>query len=215
MKSRSLLSIVTIILCIGCQQPETKKPFDLGKVENGIYVNSFFDFEMAIPENWIIQTQEEMDYIQDLGQEMVAGDNEKLKNAIKAAEETTANLLVVFQYKIDSLVDYNPSLMIVSENVKKALVIRNGETYLKQARKILEKSGFQYDYIDNTFEKQTIGKKVFYLMNASVNVSGYTINQVYYSTVINGYALSIIISYASEEQKQVLLASVNSSVFKG
>ncbi|PKP29335.1 MAG: hypothetical protein CVU01_00475 [Bacteroidetes bacterium HGW-Bacteroidetes-18] len=205
--------VLLTVLTLSCNSNSNPKDFDYGKVENNKYHNSFFKFEMDLPSNWVVQTKEQTDNITKMGQELVAGDDENMKAVIKASEINSANLLTIFKYEVGTPVEYNPNFSLIAENLKNAPGIKTGSDYLFQSRRILEQSQVQYDQIDQEFKKEMINNKEFYLMNASINYMGLSIKQVYYSTIQNGFCLSIVISFIDDEQKMDLDKIINSLKF--
>lgn len=188
--------------------------FDYGHVENGIYQNDYFYFNIKLPVDWVVQSKEQTDNIANTGKKLFAGDDENMKAVIKAYEINIANLLDVFQYELGSAVEYNPNIMIVAESVKNIPGIKNGSDYLFQARRMIQQGQFKYDYLSEKFDNETINETDFYKMDARLNYMGLEIKQMYYSTVLKGFSFNVIISYISDEQKEILLESVNSMVFK-
>ncbi len=71
----------------------------------------------------------------------------------------------------------------------------------------------QYSGVDDQFKEVSLGNKKFYSMNATISTSGIALTQTYYSTVVQGFALSIIISYMDEEQHQELLKALSTLSF--
>jgi len=210
-----LFTIVSVtFLIIACKNQIKIKEFDYGRVENMKYLNSYFDFEMSIPEKWIIQSKEQKDELKEKGNKLVSGDNEKMKSLLKASEINSAFLFSANQYELGSPVEYNPSIGIVAENTKNFPGIKSGSDYLFQLRKLLKQSQFKYDYIDSVFVKETINQTDFYKMNCDLNYMGITIKQTYYSTILKGFSFGIIISYNNEQQKSDLLKAINSMKFK-
>lgn len=214
MKTPITAVLLLTILISGCKVENTLDNFDYGKVEGSKYVNSYFDLEMDVPADWFVQSQEQMENITKAGKDMVAGDDERMKAIVKASDVNTANLLGVFQHEYGSAVEFNPNYLVVAENIKAAPGIRTGSDYLFQSRRLLTQSQFQYDRIDETFEKETINGTDFYKMNAEVSLMGITIRQIYYSTILKGFSFNVIISYSSDEQKDALLKVINSMTFK-
>ena len=211
----NLIGLVLLaVLTFSCNSNSKPKDFDYGHVENNKYLNSFFGLELALPSDWVVQTKEQTDNLAKKGQELVAGDDKNMKAAIKVAEVNTANLLAVFKHEVGAAVDYNPSFMLVAENLQNAPGIKTGSDYLFQAKKILQQSQVQYDYIDDVFKKEMINNQEFYLMNCSIKYMGLTINQIYYSTIQNGFSIGAIISYIDDEQKNELGKIVKSMEFK-
>jgi hypothetical protein len=197
--------------CNSNSQPDN---FDYGHVENGKYVNDYFDCNIKLPEAWVVQSKEQTENLANTGRKLVVGDDDKMQAALKASEINTANLLAVFQYELGSAVEYNPNIMIVAESVKNAPGIKNGSDYLFQAKRVIQQGQFKYDYLSETFENEKINGTEFYKMDAQLNYMGLEIKQIYYSTVLKGFSFNLIISYNSEEQKEILLTSINSMIFK-
>lgn len=214
MKTPITAILLLTILISGCKVENTPDNFDYGKVEGNKYVNSYFDLEMDVPADWFVQSQEQMENITKVGKDMVAGDDENMKAIVKASDVNTANLLGVFQHEYGSAVQFNPNFLVVAENVKAAPGMRTGSDYLFQSRRLLTQSQFQYDRIDETFEKETINGTDFYKMKAEVSLMGITIRQIYYSTILKDFSFNVIISYSSDEQKDALLKVINSMTFK-
>jgi hypothetical protein len=215
---KTILSISGLIffyiIITGCDAQENLSNFDYGTTEENIYSNSFFDFTMTLPADWVLQSVEETENIMEEGRKLVAGDDKNLESVLKAAEINTANLLVIYQYEMGAAVDYNPSLMLMAENLRNAPGIKNGADYLFHARKFLSQGQIQYDHLDEEFEKVDINGMTFHLMNTNINYMGYDIKQKYYSTVLNGFSLNMIITYVYDDQKSELEQSINSLTFE-
>ena len=207
-----MMALLCIILITSNCKNQVEN-FDYGKVENGIYINDYFKFNIKLPTDWIIQSKEQTEYISNLGKEVIAGDDENMKAVLKASEINVANLLAAFQHELGSAVDYNPSIMIIAENIKSSPGLKNGSDYLFHARKLMQQGQLKYDYLSNEFMKESYSNTDFYIMDANVNYMENEIKQKYYSTVLKGFCLNIIISYITEDQKEILLNTINSIKF--
>ena len=187
--------------------------FDYGHVENNKYFNSFFDLEILLPQDWVVQSKEKSEEIAKLGKDIAVGDDNNLKAEIEASEINSANLLAVFEYEVGAAVDYNPSFVLVAENLINAPGVKNGSDYLFQTRKLLKQSQMHYAYIDEEFEREVINDQEFYSMNCQIEYMGFHIYQKYFSTIQNGFCISAIISFVDEEQKNDLEQIVKAIVF--
>lgn len=209
--------IFLFTLCIGlfynCKNNFGVKGFDYGSVENSTYKNSYFNFEMNLPPTWVVQSKEQTEMIVETGKKIAAGDNENLKTMIKASEVNSAYLLTVFKHELGTAVPYNPNIMILAENLKMSPGVKKGNDYLYHASRILKQSQVNYNHIDSTFDKLNFDNKEFYIMNAILNHPNLELKQSYYTTIINGFALSFVISYASDEQKKELNSILESIKF--
>ncbi len=142
---KGLFAIALLFIClVSCNNTGKPVDFDYGHVENGIYSNTYFDVSINLPQNWVVQSQEQTDKMVEQGSDLIAGEDENMKTVLKASEVNVANLLSAFQYEYGSAVDYNPSIVINSENIKNFPGIKNGADYLFQAKKLLEQGQFQY-----------------------------------------------------------------------
>ena len=199
-----LLTVLTFAACKNTPIAE-EQGFEYGSVKDGRYTNKYFDIQMKVPQGWDVQSQKENDALMDEGKDMVAGDNVKMKAAIKAAEINTANLFTIFKQKPGSnTTEFNPSIMLMAENLKNAPGVRSGDAYLTQSRKVLTSGSMKYDSIDETFEKRMINGWEFYTMNVAINYNGVPVKQTYLATVKDGFAIGLIYSYGDDAQKAEL-----------
>ncbi len=211
----NFIGFVSLILIISsCNQNGKPKNFDYGHTENCKYVNSFFGLDILLPESWVVQSKEQNKNLAEEGKKVIAGNNKKLKATLDASDINTANLLTVFEFKVDSTVEYNPSFMLVAENVKVFSDIKTGKDYLKEAKKLFDKSQIKYTSIDNEIKKEVIKNHEYYTLGCTFDYKELTIQQKYYSTVVNGFCLSAIVSYQNEDQENILNGIINSISFK-
>ncbi len=197
--------LVACLFFIDCSNTQNKFPknFDYGKVENGTYTNQYFNLEVPINPNWIIQNKEQVNNIIEKGSKLVANNNKNTKALIDASKINTAYLLTMFKYEVGAAVNYNPSLIIVAENIKDTPGIKRGSDYLFHTKNILEQAQIKYNFEKEIYEKQ-IGNSSFDVMESTIDVIGKTITQDYISAIKNGFSLSFIISYLNEDEKKEL-----------
>jgi hypothetical protein len=65
-----------------------------------------------------------------------------------------------------------------------------------------------YSFEREVFEKK-IGNSLFYVLETRLDHIGEIISQEYISTVKNGFTLSFIITYSTEEEKNELYEVIN------
>ena len=186
--------------------------FDYGHIEDGKYVNSFFKFEITLPDGWVVQSQEQMDNLTEKGTELAFGENKFKKAVVKASLINTANLLQAFQYELGAPVDFNPNISIVAENISNTPGIKTGGDYLFHLRKMLKESLLDVEHVDENFEKETIGGRTdFYKMKVTINYLQKA-NQIVYATISNGFSLCIVIT-SNDEVQQQMLKTINTIKF--
>ncbi|XOV67444.1 MAG: hypothetical protein ACFHU9_17655 [Fluviicola sp.] len=219
------LSIVcALFLLIGCQGKKNNNPdkrlqdkevpdnFDIGEMKDGTFTNKFFDFSFQYNEEWDIQTQEELEELMDLGSEMVSGGDQSVKASMEASKVRSAQHFGAYKYEYGSLVDYNPSIMIISENIKGADIVY-GDEYLEILREMWPNMQTDIRQI-GTIQETNLGGKKFAVMEAEMKVYGIPVRQKYYCYVMKGFALGIITSFVDQDQEDEMSQVIRSLRFK-
>lgn len=187
--------------------------FDYGNIDGRTYSNQFFHCKLTVPEHWHVQTKTQNEELMQKGAEIVAGDNEHLKEVLDENLIRVANLLSVFKYKVGSNLSFNANIVMIAENIKLAPSIKNGKDYLKESKKLLEKSELKYDYVSDEMELLNLGGKSFYAMHANKKIESSQINQIYFASIIRGFALTFVITYQNETDQEILSNILNSLEF--
>lgn len=205
--------LLLVLFTLNCNTNKEPISFDYGKVEDNVYSNDYFGVMVELPSNWIVQSREQTEKIAEMGQEMIAGDDEKLNATIKASEINTANLLVVFRNELGAAVDFNPNFSLVAENLINTPSLKTGYDYLFHTRNLMKNGQFKFDYISEEFISEKIDGIEFYKMETRVRLMDIEVKQIYYSTAIKGFSFNIIISYNSDEEKEILISSLKTMKF--
>jgi phosphomevalonate kinase len=183
--------------------------FDYGKIENGVYNNNYFQFKIPVPENWAVQTREQVQQLQKQDGEAVSTNNSELRSTIKAADVQAAILLTVLKTKPEnSLNEFNSSFIILAENVGNT-VMKAGKDYLEHAKEIMKQSNLSYQFAPEYYSEK-IGNRKFDAMNITLD----SVQRTYYSMINRNFALSLIISYRDDQQKQELKNVINKIRFR-
>lgn len=209
--AQCMCGMLLIGLVFSCDnQKGLPESFDYGRVENGVYKNDFFRCKIRLPKDWVVQSQEQSDEMMESGNELLSGDDEDLQKQLKATEINVANMLSVFEVEVGSTLDFNPSMMIVAENVKAASSIKTGADYLKVARKLIERTELNYEISSDEYEKVEISGTDFYKLEAKLAGENGYVTQNYYATISKGFCFLVIVSFDSDEDKETLQKSLNS-----
>ncbi|TGL57684.1 hypothetical protein [Leptospira sarikeiensis] len=169
--------------------------------KNKVFRNELFGLEVDILDKWVIQSAEQIDSLREKGTDIVAGDDQRKRDQIKASAQSSMNLLTVFQYPIGTVADFNASYTIVAENLAPFPGVKTEAEYLSSVKFILSKAQVVYEFPEPDFKKEILGGKDFYTLNAIVKYGFYEIKQKYYTRISNGFVLSFIISYMHDSQK--------------
>lgn len=188
----------------GVSQPDSvSTQFDYGRVEGNTYKNDFFDVTITFDSTWVIQNKSLMKQLSKVGREQIAGNDQRLKRMLKAAEVNTANLFSIFKHEVGAPVKFNSSFMVMAENIKNFPGIKSGEDYLFHVKNLLKRSQLKYTF-DKEVHLRKIDSKDFWVLEASAQYLGMTITQEYLTSLYKGFTFSIIISYVSQEDKLTL-----------
>ena len=209
---RIFLFSVLLFALVGCKEAE--KNFDYGKIENGVYTNDYFDFNIPVPQNWDVRNDEQVQQLQKKGSGLISGNNKELEAKIDEADVNTVVLLTVFKNKEDTTaVKFNPSFILLCENLQGSPDIKKGKDYLDHAKYLMQQSKMPYQFTPEYFTEK-VGNKEFDRMDAVLDGQMGGIQQSYYSIIDKGYALSIIISFVDADQKIELKGIINKIKFK-
>ena len=208
-----ILIIVCFSLVFSCKK-EKKMPenFDYGRIQDTVYYNQFFKFEIPFYAHWNLQNKQEMEEVYGVGKEYLLDGNEDFKKILDVNDVNIAQLFMLFKYDLSSLDynEFNPSILINCENSNSFPGIATEEDYLTQAIKLLEKANLDYEISEHT--KAFIDGVNFVKLN--MKSVDFEINQEYYVSIINGFALGIIISYTNEDDKKKIHQLLDKIDFK-
>jgi hypothetical protein len=206
--------VFSLLLFAWVRCKEAEKNFDYGKIENGVYTNDYFDFNIPVPQNWDVRNDEQVQQLQKKGSGLISGNNKELEAKIDQADVNTVVLLTVFKNKEDTTaVKFNPSFILLCENLQGSPDIKKGKDYLDHAKYLMQQSKMPYQFTPEYFTEK-VGNKEFDRMDAVLDGQMGGIQQSYYSIIDKGYALSIIISFVDADQKIELKGIINKIKFK-
>lgn len=203
----NLRFILLLAFCSTFAMASAQKKLTYGETSKGVYTNKFFGLKLNFNEKWVVKSREELEALTDKGKELIKSKNEDLGDIIDLSEKSSAYLLYLSEFETGAPVDYNPSFLVLSENLKAAPGIKNGAAYLYHTKNLLKQTNMGFTFPEN--EKDQING--FDVMQAELTYLGTTVTQLYFCKVIDGYALCFVGSYKTDEQKQQILAFVNSA----
>ena len=135
---------------------------DTGSSSAGSYRNEYFDFSISFPNEWAIASQETQDQIMDLGTEIVSESNPELIEAAAESLENTYQLLMLSADSFDSSnLSFNPSLIIMAENIAEAPHIVSGADYLAEHQAILSQTDLPYQMIGTPYSVELDGQTFY------------------------------------------------------
>ncbi len=201
MKSFTLIAAFFLLITSCKQFTGIPDDFDYGKIENNIYSNKFFGFNMPVQNGWEALNKSYMDSLRAEGLKEIADGNSELEKSFESSEIKTANLISII--KTDTIIfqPYSANISLVAENLKLAIHIKDGKSYLETAKEFMVNSGIDIKFVGPITDYE-IGEKKFYTMEIVNDYSGMEVHQDFYATIINGFGLSFVGSWVNDEQRE-------------
>jgi hypothetical protein len=207
MRGTHLIQKLPIILLFallagGCTKKASDE-IDFGTIDNSVYHNNYFELNVPLPKDWSVQDQSEQRRMMKAGAKLVTGDDKNMQAMVKANELQSVNLFAIFEHPVGSPVPYNPSIISIAENVRSAPGIERGRDYHYQAKKVLQSGQLEVTFPKDIYTQQ-VGGVDFDVMETQITARGTVIKQKYYATIIKGYALCFVASFATEDEDTAL-----------
>jgi hypothetical protein len=193
-----LALVMMIVFALATACGGKSKEVSLGVTESGSYTNDYFGVSLSFPKEWTFQSAEQMMKLMSAGKDVVAGNDESKKKALDLAQTKTLNLLTASKFPLDSGKP-GPSIVSVAEKVSLLQGVKNGKDYLEASKKLLTESKLPYTFQE--IKSIKVGGKDMDVMQASIKSGTTVVTQDYYSTIIDGYAFSFILSYVDDSSK--------------
>jgi hypothetical protein len=210
-RSMYVFSIMVTTLFLSCAQNSADE-IDFGTVQDSVYRSEYFGLTVTMPADWSLQDQETLKALSETGGRVLAGDDKNLAAMIKASELKSVHLFAAFKHPVGSPVLFNPSISCVAERVAHLPGIDEGADYLYHTRRLLQAGQMEYIF-PSEISEASLGGFGFGLLSSELSMAGTTIRQDFYSRVMKGYALSIIVSYTTDEEYSTLRNVLDSVSF--
>jgi hypothetical protein len=197
---KSITKAVYIILLVAVSSCNTTKSnnFDWGYVIDGNYQNKFFGIDWPIPENW--------DYDDTYAQLWTKANNMEIQRLAESSYESKMRIKMLPEQVKESVVfrlskfkpetaGNNPTIIVYTENfaTMDGANVQDMEDYVAESIKQVGDNP-QMTLDSEDYETDRIGGTKFYKLTASVKDNDRTVLQHYYSTEINGFGLTFILS---------------------
>jgi hypothetical protein len=102
--------------------------------------------------------------------------------------------------------------MSLAENVQDLPGIKRGSDYHFHAKQLMQSGALDISFPKDIYT-QSLGGIDFDIMEAEIHVRGIVVRQKYYATIMKGYAVSIIISFTTDEDEASLQKIVDTLKF--
>lgn len=198
---------ITLILCslplfawVACNRSASNnQTFDYGTYTDGRYTNPFFNLEIDVPPHWNVFSQ-----VQNAGLMKSEGKPQV------ASKVKTALLLTAAQFQEQHANDtaFNPNLLLLAENLGNNRRIQTPSDYLKITRHALQQNPAPKVFpFHHTYPEELIHGITFVrlrVVNQATSEGTPEFTQDYFATLHRGFALTYILTYRTERQRQAL-----------
>jgi hypothetical protein len=182
---------------------------DSGRVVEGVYANDFLGFRYTVPKGWTVHGEETQKAIMEAGKEVTAGEDETRKRVIEAAAKRTFQLLTVFEYPLGTPNKTNRGIQVMAENTSFAPGIQTGKDYLQVMEKNIAMGQIHFEFEGEPSE-ETLDGIDFYRHYGHFQINGRAVHEIFYATMLKGYAVCFVFSGTSKEAVQDSAKSVGS-----
>lgn len=196
------------ILISACKTTEVKsgnvadievKNVDINQGEEKSFFSSQFRINLSVPSSWSVSGKETIDAVADIGGKIISGDDEIKKILHEESKKRTENIFLISQYEVGTPVQFNPSIVSVSENIALAPGIKSGKDYLYHVEQLLLGSAANYSIVEH-YKPTIISSYSFDAFKAKTTINGTSFYQDYYATKAGKSVLSFIITYSNQEE---------------
>ena len=216
MKPRNLCTVALLLLaCLmasNCILPKPEK-VDPGVIEGSTYSNKYFKLTLTIPEKWLAHSSDETSPLRKQGAELIAGDNKRMKDNIEAGEASMVQLVSCSRYPLGDKVAFNPSFQCNAEKLGILSGVSTSDDYIANFRKVIAQGQGQLKYQVGDTYTESLGGTKFSAVDARATMGQFSLNQKLCVAIMRGYALSFIITYASEDDLATLSDVLKSVTF--
>jgi hypothetical protein len=188
------------------------KKLDYGKLEGSIYTNDFFNMQLTVPPQWVVNGDEVKKRMLATGQEIVKSDDARTERAIKNAADRTFQLLTLSRVAMGTA-PLNSSFTCVAEEIPESTGVTQGDQYLNKM-----KESFKYSSLPLRVERDTysemIGGTQFFGLSVVAKIGTLEVPQTYHAYVTHGYALLFIGTLFNEQDRKTIDGIIGSVRFK-
>ena len=207
-----LIALIAVILVPWLTIGQKVSAPDDASIKDHVYSNRFFNFTYTYPQNWVVHGEPTNQHLREVGKQRITTSGALTAEESDLALKNTFQLLTVFQHALGTPgLHFNPSVMVVAEDVRFAPGIKDGRTYFEYVRPLVQKSGGQL------VQPQPIEMKVsgrsYFRHDIILTVNGQQVHQAMVVGVEKGYILAFVFTSDDPSRVSDLVQSLNSVRF--
>jgi hypothetical protein len=197
-------------LAASCDRAPKEKAYAEAISENAVRSEKF-GITAKRPKDWFVLSEEMQDAIVDQGAKVATSGNDAVAGAVEAGMARTTQIFGIFKHEPGSLVEFNPNVLAIAENVKIAPGVKTGSDYFYHFKKLAAQTNVQYDFKEETAVK--IGGRDFARLDLTMTVAGQSADQSYYAARMGDEMILFIQSYKTDAERAETDAVIQSIKF--
>lgn len=194
-------------------ESNSPNPFDRvdfrGKVENSIYTNDFLGFSFKIPENWVIESEDESAFAQEKGFELMSKGNEISKRTEEVVKKNVRHLIGIAKGKLGTPDNTNLNIFVERLPLKSI----SPDVYAKISMANIKESLNNIESVGE-IKKRNISGKEFAVFEVVVNLNNQKAKIQVLTTIIKGVSLGLVFTNSSEKDLEILDKIIQSITIK-
>ena len=183
-----------------------------GEIVGNTYTNKIYNFEITLPENWILPGEEFEKIAREQGinlnMETPKATDPKIQPKLNQMKNNISVLFNAFKY--ESGTDKNAFLRVSVEDLQDLPQVKDAVDYFDLMRETYKNIKLPADFKYSETQAERLGKWQFGFLDTS-NKAG---KKRMYATVRNGYALMLTLTYKSEEDLAALKSVLAAGNFR-
>ena len=165
-----------------------------------VFRNELFDLSVTKLDDWYAQSTKELLQHHEMSVNILADDNSYLQAVIRESLQASLPLFGFYRYASGTPTSKNAIIRGIAENISLSPGIKKGCDYLYHVKQLMTQSHIGLNFSDECLTKNINGSEFGYY-NAGIIARDREIKQEYYACIKGTYAISIVQSYSSPEEK--------------
>lgn len=160
----NLLFLIIPLLIASCE-PAKENILTLGETQGNGYSNDYFGISFNFDQDWSVMSQAELEALASQGQDLIESQNPMLGRVLDLSEKQTVYLFGLSKFTDLEIGEFNPSFILLSENLTFSPLVRSENDYLNSTKNLLLQTNLGYKFNDDLTTKNG-----FKLMKTSTGI---------------------------------------------
>ncbi len=205
---KRLLGFTLIILLTACQNGnnKTQEEYSVGKLNDSIYTNEYFNMKLTIPNGWYVYPREYYDAFSEKGKEY-----NQTSEPVEESDNVLLNLLMFSDKSITDSTFARQTIMMNAEKPIKKNEYSSEFDFLERTKQEMIRYQLPMKF-SNGIDTITISGKDFISFHTEFQTEKSVIYQDYMTRKEKDFYLNIVLSYFDSNQRNGLIDLLNENM---